>query len=179
MPPQLDEPVVQMPVVKSVSYSGYTQTNIRLCGLVEASDFADEFRFNCFYCSEVFALEKWKHFVHHLKEKHFKEEEAFNTTKYLSKEHDYTPVNLASANFEPVACNAGSTLPSLTDPLASVASPFESVVFSSNLYCTPYKTEAKPNIVRNSSGEKSRGYKKNSKRRVSFGCRHIENSVKC
>ncbi|XP_065368017.1 uncharacterized protein LOC135960613 [Calliphora vicina] len=84
------------PFIKTVSSSKTTQTNTRICGSVQISEFVDEYRLNCFYCCEIFPLEMWSNFVDHLKQKHFEEEEAFKCFKYLSEEHDYTPIGLPS-----------------------------------------------------------------------------------
>ncbi|XP_065369842.1 uncharacterized protein LOC135962041 [Calliphora vicina] len=92
------QPVMQIPMIKSVSCSMWTQTNTRLCGSVEISDLIEEYRLNCFYCSEIFPLEKWSAFVVHLREKHFKKEEAFKMSKYHSQDHDYTPIGSPSTS---------------------------------------------------------------------------------
>ena len=73
-----------------------TQTNTRMCGSVQISDFLDEFSLVCFYCCETFLLQDWSKFVKHLKIKHFEQEEAFKMSKYLTQDHDYTPVGSPS-----------------------------------------------------------------------------------
>ncbi|XP_037811387.1 uncharacterized protein LOC119603428 [Lucilia sericata] len=87
-----DKSNLKLPFIKTIACSMSTQTNTRLCGLVQVSEFVDDFRLNCFYCNENFPLEKWSKFVQHLKENHYEEEEAFKNFKYFSKEHDYTPI---------------------------------------------------------------------------------------
>ncbi|TMW52954.1 hypothetical protein DOY81_001987 [Sarcophaga bullata] len=90
------KPLIQMPIVKSVSCSMVTQTNTRMCGFVQISDFLDEFRLNCFYCCETFLLQDWSKFVKHLKIKHFEQEESFKMSNCLTQDHDYTPVGSPS-----------------------------------------------------------------------------------
>ncbi|KAI8123766.1 Zinc finger protein 112 [Lucilia cuprina] len=87
-----DKSNLKLPFIKTISCSMSTQTNTRLCGSVQISEFLDDYRLNCYYCNENFPLEKWSKFVEHLKENHYKEEEAFKNFKYFSKEHDYTPI---------------------------------------------------------------------------------------
>lgn len=81
-----------VPIIKSVSCSMATQTNTQLCGTVEISDIFEEYRLNCFYCSEIFPLDQWQNFQKHLKLKHFQQEIAFKRSTYLSNDHDYTPL---------------------------------------------------------------------------------------
>lgn len=87
-----------MPVIKSVSCSTTTQTNTRLCGLVQISEFVDKYRLNCFYCMATYNLDKWYDFVQHLKVQHYQEEEAFKNFQYLSEEHDYTPIGIPTTS---------------------------------------------------------------------------------
>lgn len=94
------ESTSQMPLIKTVSYSTNTQTNTRLCGLVQISEFVDKYRLNCFYCMETYNLDKWYDFVQHLKQQHYEQEEAFKNFQYLSQEHDYTPIGIPTSKKE-------------------------------------------------------------------------------
>lgn len=121
------KPAIQMPVIKSVACSMSSQTNTRLCGLVQISDVKEEYRLNCFYCSEIFPIERWSMFVNHLKSKHFEMEEAFRMSEYLSKDHDYTAIRPTNAEFSiksPTKINMISNkLTNLTQPPPAVQSP--------------------------------------------------------
>lgn len=83
-------PLLQIPTIKSVSCSVVTQTNTRMCGSVQISEFLDEFHLNCFYCCETYLLHDWRKFVRHLKIRHFHREEAFKISNYPNRDHDYT-----------------------------------------------------------------------------------------
>lgn len=131
--------IFQVPIIKSVSCAVSTQTNTRLCGTVQVSELADEFRFNCFYCSEVFPLTKWKKFTTHVKKKH-DFEEAFKISKYISDDHDYTPIDVPPFTpaepivqepaVETIIVNAKSLIPFIEDPLEPLQRPIASVVFT-------------------------------------------------
>ncbi|XP_065367749.1 zinc finger protein 227-like isoform X2 [Calliphora vicina] len=96
-------PILQIPLFKSDSKAASTQTNTRYCGTIQVSEFADEYRINCFYCCKSFPMEKWKIFRNHLKKQHFEDEEAFKISKYVSDDHDYTTIG--SPTFTPIEVN--------------------------------------------------------------------------
>lgn len=91
-PQNLFNNTTSVPIIKSVSCSVSTQTNKYICGFVEISEMFEEFRLNCFYCSEMFPLDNWQNFQKHLKLKHFQREMAFKKAPHLWNDHDYTPV---------------------------------------------------------------------------------------
>ena len=97
-----------------------TQTNTRMCGSVQISDFLDEFSLVCFYCCDTFLLQDWSKFVKHLKMKHFEQEEAFKMSKYLSQDHDYTPVGSPSVTPITQRINSNTTI---VEPIKIMSTP--------------------------------------------------------
>ncbi|XP_065369237.1 uncharacterized protein LOC135961636 [Calliphora vicina] len=145
-------PVLEIPLIKTDSRTASTQTNTRLCGTIQVSEFADQYRINCFYCCKTFSMEKWKIFRNHLNKKHFAKEEAFKISKYASIDHDYTPIRLPSSSPievdplihtpspETVVINANSLLPYVVKPVESTYGPPEADVSNPNFYYTPEDT---------------------------------------
>ncbi|KAM7342532.1 uncharacterized protein ACRADG_009922 isoform 1-T1 [Cochliomyia hominivorax] len=142
---QLQEQLeLQIPLIQPIQFSKCTQTNTRLCGIVEVSDLADDYRLKCFYCCEVFPIEKWKKYLSHLTRNH-ENEEAFRIDKYVSNDHDYTSVGfngnspiendntplLQPPSFATVVIEPNALLPLLVKPPVI---PFETVNISSNYY---------------------------------------------
>lgn len=134
-----EQSVLQIPLIQPQQCSKSCQTNSRLCGLVEVSDFVDDYRLCCFYCDEVFSLSYHKRFITHLKKRHHHEEEAFKINKYVSDDHDYTAIRTEESNnenipliqqpsFATVVLEPSALLPLLVKP----KEPQESVYINNN-----------------------------------------------
>ncbi|KAI8123768.1 Zinc finger protein 358 [Lucilia cuprina] len=128
-------PLVQIPIVKPENRSISTQTNTRLCGTVEVSECAEEYRLNCFYCPVTYPLAYYKKFISHMKKKHTDFEAAFDIPKYVSDDHDYTPIIepplsppidaiVQTQPHEPLVIEANALLPCLVRLLKSAYNPF-------------------------------------------------------
>ncbi|XP_046811743.1 uncharacterized protein LOC111679022 isoform X3 [Lucilia cuprina] len=128
-------PLVQIPIVKPENRSISTQTNTRICGTVEVSECAEEYRLNCFYCPVTYPLAYYKKFISHMKKKHTDFEAAFDIPKYVSDDHDYTPIIepplsppidaiVQTQPQEPLVIEANALLPCLVRLLKSAYNPF-------------------------------------------------------
>ncbi|XP_037811386.1 uncharacterized protein LOC119603426 isoform X2 [Lucilia sericata] len=170
-----DNPVVEIYLNKPKTKVAATQTQTRLCATVQASEFADEYRFNCFYCCKTFPLSYWKKFVNHLKKKHFEYEKAFEISKYVTQDHDYTALASPTPSLVDIDNNiiktqkedtlvieASSLLPYLVESLETSNKSLECDILSSN-FCLETEEENAENLndlIKVPSSEKNKTIKK-------------------